>query len=44
MGIGRMFSSVAAAVTCRLMTENIDMQLPRSIVLGMTLQEWVNMV
>jgi hypothetical protein len=27
--IGRMFCSVAAAVTSRLMTKNIDMQLPR---------------
>jgi hypothetical protein len=44
IGIGRMFSSVAAAVTCRLMTKNIEMQLPRLIVSGMTLRECVNMV
>ena len=44
MGIGKMFASVAAAVTCKLLTENIDMELPQSIVLGMTLPEWVNMV
>jgi hypothetical protein len=41
MGLGKTFTSVAAAMLCNLVTENIVMRLPLSILWGNTLEEWV---
>jgi len=43
MGLGRIFTSVAAAMICKLLTEKVDMGLPLSILWGNTCEEWVNM-
>jgi len=44
MGLGKTFTSVAAAMICKLLTEKVVMGLPLSILSGNTLAEWVNMV
>jgi len=44
MGLGKTFTSVAAAMICKLRTEKVVMGLPLSILSGNTLDEWVNMV
>jgi len=41
MGLGKTFTSVAAAMHCKLLTENVVMGLPLSIVRGNTPDEWV---
>jgi SNF2 family DNA or RNA helicase len=41
MGLGKTFTSVAAAMICKLLTEKVEMGLPLSIVWGNTLDEWV---
>jgi hypothetical protein len=43
MGLGKTFTSVAAAMLCKLVTEKVVMGLPRSILWGNTLEEWVNL-
>jgi hypothetical protein len=44
MGLGMTFTSVAAAMICKLLTEKVVMGLPLSILWGNTIAEWVNMV
>ena len=44
MGLGKTFTSVAAAMICILLTEKVAVGLPLSILWGNTLAEWVNMV
>jgi len=44
MGLGKTFTSVAAAMICKLLTEKVVMGLPLSILWGNTLDEWVDMV
>jgi len=44
MGLGKTFTSVAAAMICKILTEKVVMGLPLSIVWGNTLAEWVDMV
>jgi len=44
MGLGKTFTSVAAAMTCTLLTGKVVMRLLLSILWGNTLAEWVNMV
>jgi len=41
MGLGKTFTSVAAAMLCKLLTEIVVMGLPLSIVWGNILEEWV---
>jgi hypothetical protein len=41
MGVGKTFTSVAAAMLCTLVTETVVMELPLSILWGNTLEEWV---
>jgi len=41
MGLGMTFTSVAAAILCKLVTEKVVMELPLSIIWGNTLEEWV---
>ena len=41
MGLGQTFTSVAAAMLCKLVTEKVVMGLPLSILWGNTLEEWV---
>jgi hypothetical protein len=41
MGLGNTFTSVAAAMLCKLVTEKVVMGLPLSILCGNTLDEWV---
>ena len=41
MGLGKNFTSVAAAMLCKLVTEKVVMGLPLSILWGNTLEEWV---
>jgi len=41
MGLGKTFTSVAATMLCKLVTEKVVMGLPLSIIWGNTLQEWV---
>jgi len=41
MGLGKTFTSVAAAMLCKLVTEKVVMGLPLSILWGNTLVEWV---
>jgi len=41
MGHGKTFTSVAAAMLWKLVTEKVVMGLPLSILWGNTLQEWV---
>jgi hypothetical protein len=41
MGLGKNFTVVAVAMLCRLLTEKVVMGLPRSILWGNTLEEWV---
>jgi len=43
MGLGKTFTSVAAAMICKLVTEKAGMGLPLSIVWGNTLEEWVTL-
>ena len=43
MSLGKTFTSGAAAMICKLLTENVVKRLPQSILWGNTLQEWVNM-
>ena len=43
-GHGKTFTSVAAAMICKLLTEKVVMGLPLSILLGNNVEEWVNMV
>jgi len=40
MGLGMTFTSVAAAMLCKLVTEKVVMGLPLSILWGNTLEEW----
>jgi len=44
MGLAKTFTSVAAAMLCKLLTEKVVMWLPLSILWGNTPEEWVNMV
>jgi len=44
MGFGKTFTSVAAAMLSKLVTEKVVMGLPLSILWGNTLEEWVIMV
>jgi len=44
MGLGKTFTSVAAAMICKLLARKVVMGLPLSIMWGNTLDEWVNMV
>jgi len=41
MGFGKTFTSVTAAMLCKLLTEKVRMGLPLSISWGNTLEEWV---
>ena len=41
MGLGKTCASVAAAMICKLVTENVVIWLPLSIVWRNTLEEWV---
>jgi hypothetical protein len=41
MGLQKTFTSVAAAMLCKMITENVVMGLPLSILLGNILEEWV---
>jgi hypothetical protein len=41
MSLGKTFTSVAAAMICKLLTEKVVMSLPLSIGWGNTLDEWV---
>jgi len=41
MGPGKTFTSVAAAILCKLVTEKVIMGLPLSILWGNTIEEWV---
>ena len=41
MGLGKTFTSVAAAMSCKLVTENVVMGFPLSIIWGNTLEEWL---
>jgi len=41
MGLGKTFTSVAAAMLCKLVTEKVEMWLPLCISWGNTLDEWV---
>jgi len=41
MGYGKTFARMAAAMPCKLVTENVVMELPLSILWGITLQEYV---
>jgi len=43
MGLGKTFTSVAAAIICKLLTEKVVIGLPLSIIWGNTLDQWVNM-
>jgi len=43
MCLGKTFTSVAAAMICKLLTEKVVMGLPLSILWGNTLEEWVNL-
>ena len=43
MGLGKTFTSVSAAMLCKLVTEKVVMGLPLSILWANTLQEWVNL-
>jgi hypothetical protein len=42
MGLGKTFTSVSAAMLCKLVTKDVVMGLPLCIVWGNTLEEWVN--
>jgi hypothetical protein len=44
MGLGKTFTSEAAGIICKLLTERVVMGLPLSILRGNTLAEWVYMV
>ena len=41
IGLGKTFTSVAAAMICKLVTEKVVMGLPLSILWGNTMEEWV---
>jgi len=41
MGLGKTFTSDALAMLCKLVTENVVMGLPLSILSGNTLEEWL---
>jgi len=43
MGFGKTFTSVAAAMICKLMAEKVVMGLPLSILWGNTHEEWVDL-
>jgi len=43
MGLDETFTSVAASMICKLLTEKVVMGLPLSIVCGNTLEKEVNM-
>jgi hypothetical protein len=43
MGLGKTFTLVAVAMIGKLLTEKVVMGLLRSILLGNTLQQWVDM-
>jgi hypothetical protein len=43
MGLAKTFTSVAAAMICKLLTEKVVMELPLSVLWGNTLEEWVNL-
>jgi len=43
MSLGKTFTSVAAAVICKLITEKVIMALPLPILTGNNLDKWVNM-
>ena len=42
MGVGKTFTSVAAAMICTLLTEKVVMGLPLSIMWGNTIDMWVH--
>jgi hypothetical protein len=44
MGFGKTFTSVAAAMLCKLVTEKVVMGLPLSILWNNTFEEWVILV
>jgi hypothetical protein len=44
MGLGNIFTLVAAAMLCKLVTEKVQMKLPLSTLWGNTLEEWVTLV
>jgi len=41
VGLGKTFTSVAAVMLCKLVTEKVGMGLPLSMLWGKTLEEWV---
>jgi hypothetical protein len=43
MGLGKTFTSVAATMICKLLTEKVVMGLPLSILWGNTFGEWLNL-
>jgi len=43
MGLGKIFTSVAGAMLCKLVTEKVVLGLPLSILWGNTLEEWVSL-
>ena len=43
MGLVKTFTSVTAAMLCKLVTVKVVMELPLSILWGNTLEEWVNL-
>jgi hypothetical protein len=43
MDLEKTFTSVAAAMLCKFVTENVVMGLPLSILWGNTHEEWVNL-
>jgi len=44
MGLGKIFTTLAAAQNCKLLTKWDGIRLQQSIVCGNTLEEWINMV
>jgi len=44
MGLGKTFTSVAAAMICRLLTEQVVLGLLLTMLWGHTLDKWVNML
>jgi hypothetical protein len=43
MSLGKTFTSVAAAMLCKLVTEKVVMGLPLTNLWGNTLEEWVTL-
>jgi len=44
MGLGKTFTSVAASIICKLLTEKVALGLLLTMLWGNTLDEWLNMV